>query len=60
MIENIRGIIYQCSLFAGVMFTSTIESLDTGLKLLLLVLSCIFTTYKILELRYNRNKRLKD
>ena len=60
MLETIKDFAYQMSIMCGVMFTSTIEHLDVGLRTMLLLLSVIYTVYKILEAKSNRNKRLKD
>ena len=58
--ETLRDLAGQATVFTGVMITSTMSNLDWGLKIILLLLTIIYTVYKILDLRYKRNKRLKD
>jgi hypothetical protein len=56
MLKELGGHILLAS---GVVFTTTVEFIDMGLKMLLLTATLIFTIYKILDLRHQRNERLK-
>ena len=60
MFTHMRGIAAQGTIFTGVLITSSIDAIDSGLKIILLLLTIVYTVYKILDLRSKRNKRLKD
>ena len=60
MLANIREITVQVSLTTGVLLTSTIDSIDEILKLIMLAVSIAYTVQRIYMTMEERREKKKD